>query len=383
MNWPITSDVGPGLSGVIACETEINWVDPSSSGLSYRGHSLSELVDDMTFEEVAFLLIEGDFPVNLPHEYEAFISGISRARILPPQVKDLLLSLPATTHPTRLLRAGISAVGCFEMKEKSKLTANHDWQDIRLIGQIAELVALIAYHRYGKIEQSNVKNGSIANLILTALNKEPPAEEHEKLLNMVWIAYADHGLDAPTFTSMVVGSCQADPYYNIVAGLSALRGPYLGGAGERLLIQINKLRDPSVARSWTKGMLKRGWRIPGFGHRLYQDADPRVELLKPEAEKLAHQTDNELLFYVAKAIEEEASSILNTKGIAININFYASLIFHMLGSDPQMIPCMFAIGRMAGLTARLREYLSNSRIFRPLEQYTGPTSRTYTPLDQR
>lgn len=375
--------MGLGLSGVIACETEINWVDPSSSRLAYRGHSLSELAASMTFEEVAFLLIEGNLPDNLPQEYLAFVSHINNARKLPLQVKDLLISLPANIHPTRLLRAGISAVGCFEMKDKAEHADGSNWQDVRLIGQMAELVAIIANHRCGESRYRNTETGSIAKLILRSLNKCIPTDEQEKILNLVWIAYADHGLDAPTFTSMIVGSCQADPYYNIVAGLSALRGPYLGGAGERLLVQLKKLRDPLVARAWTKGMIKRGWRIPGFGHRLYQNADPRVELLRPEAEKLASQTGNELFYSVAQAMEEEASSILNSKGIAVNINFYASLIFHMLGSDPQMVPCLFAIGRMAGLIARLREYLNNSRLFRPLEQYTGSTPRRYIPLELR
>jgi citrate synthase len=379
----VSSDVGAGLSGVIACETKINWVDPSSAGLAYRGHSLTELARERTFEEVAFLLIEGEFPEKRPSEFSSFISNINQARQLPMQVRDLLISLPATTHPTRLLRAGISAVGCFEMKDIDDYTDDSQWQDVRLIGQMAEIVALIAAHRRGESKVNFERQGSLANLILTALNKEKPRPQHEKLLNIVWTAYADNGLDAPTFTSMIVGSCHADPYYNIVAGLSALRGPYLGGAGERLLVQIGKLRDPSVARAWTNGMIKRGWRIPGFGHRLYQNADPRVELLKPEAEKLASQTGNELFFSVASAMEKEATILLRPKGIAVNINFYASLIFHMLGSEPQMVPCLFAIGRMAGLIARLREYLENNRLFRPLELYIGHAPRKYISMEQR
>ena len=210
-----------------------------------------------------------------------------------------------------------------------------------------------------------------------------PTKEQIRLLDLLWVLYADHGLDAPTFTGIIVGSTRADPYYNIVAGLSALRGRLQGGTVERVMRMLLGLRDANVARAWTEAMLAKKYIIPGFGHRMYQHSDPRVDIIKKVIPEYAVTPEQKLLLEVAQTIEYTASKRLAEKGVFVNINFYSALLFHYLGVEPEMVPCFYAVGRMAGLVARVREYLKNNRLFRPRERYIGRTDLKYIPMEER
>ncbi len=380
--FPLTSDVETGLSGVVACKTAIGCIDPAAGTLSYRGRDIESLTG-MTFEEVAFLLIVGADSETDQVKFTQFSEEIRKARNIPPQVYDILQSLPKDTHPTRLLRASISALGCFEAQLNDSSATQIAWQDLSIFGQIAGLVGMIAQFRGGKPSVRSNETDGIAESLFIALNDKTPTATEVKLFNLVLSLYADHGLDAPTFTGMIVGSCLADPYYNVVAGLSALRGPLLGGTGERVLRQLLNLRDAHVARSWAKTMLSQGYIIPGFGHRMYRQNDPRAVILREHSEKYAASLGHERLLNVFRAVEDEVSPVLADKGIHININFYAALIFHMLGSEPEMIPCLYAVGRMAGLVARVREYVTANRIFRPLGDYVGPPEHHFVKRSER
>jgi citrate synthase len=182
---------------------------------------------------------------------------------------------------------------------------------------------------------------------------------------------------------MIVGSCLSDPYYTVVAALSALRGPLLGGAGERVLHQLLQHDGPESARRWVREALRRGERLAGFGHRIYRGADPRVEILRAEASALAAERGQRRLLDVARAIEEEASRLLASSGVAVNAYFYAALLFHLLGSSPALVPCLYAVGKVVGIVARVREYLTRNRLFRPRSRYVGPATRGFEPLEQR
>ncbi len=210
-----------------------------------------------------------------------------------------------------------------------------------------------------------------------------PTKDEERLLDLLWVMYADHGLDAPTFTGMVVGSTLADPYYNIVAGLSALRGPLVGGAVERVIQMLVGLRDANVAKAWTEGMIAKGYIIPGFSHLVHHKPDPRVEILRGYLPEFAETADQQLLLEVSTTIEDTASTYLNPKGIYVNINYYSALLFHYLGVEPELVPCFYAIGRMAGLVARIREYIEHNRLFRPRERYKGYPARKYKSMEKR
>lgn len=376
LEWPVTTEVGPGLDGVIASGTRVSWLDPSSGTLHYRGVPVERLAGVATFEQVAFLLITGTSHTRDEEGFRAFRDRLRESRNLPDDVVDLIRDMDPGIHPTRMLRAGVSALGCHELSEEDDLAGESHWRELRIVGQVTALVGEIARHRKQMASPDYRHESSLARCTLGALRGRVPDPEDVALLDLLLVLYADHGLDAPTFISMIVASTRADPYYNVVAGLSGLRGGDLGGATERVLKQILPLQNPEDARRWVVRQLDAGGSIAGFGHRMYRMSDPRVVILRREFAALARRRRREELFHVARAVEDQAMRFLSPKGVHININFYAALIFHLLGAEGPMMPCLYAVGRMAGLVARVSESLDSSRLYRPLSRYVGPEERT-------
>jgi len=376
LQWPVTTQVGPGLAGVIACTTAVSWIDPSSGLLMYRGVPIERLAGAVTFEEVVRLLITGQIEGDAAHTTQ---SRLRDGRRLPADVVHLVRSLDAQTHPTLLLRAGVSALGCHELSGDDELSGERHWRELRIVGQVAALVAEVGQHRRSRPPLAVDPTTSLAQGMLQALTDGEPDAEDVALLDLLWVLYADHGLDAPTFTSMIVASCLADPYYNVVAGLSALRGPRLGGATEQVLAQMLPLADEARARQWVGQAVEAGERVAGFGHRVYRMADPRAVVLRRELALAARRHGCPELFAVARAMEQEASRLLAPRGIHVNINFYAAPLFHLLGIEPAMVPCLYAVGRMAGLVARVQEALAQGRLYRPVSRYVGPGLDGATP----
>jgi citrate synthase len=375
-SWPVTTEVGPGLRGVIACTSQVSRLDAEAGTLAYRGIPIEELAGRWTFEQVAYLLISGAPPSADPQAYADFRARMRYSRGLPADVVALLRDQERSAHPTRVLRAAVSALGCHELTSEDGLAGERHWRELRIVGQVAALVGAIARLRRGLPDVGRVEQqGSLAHCMLCALLDREPEGEEVATLDLLWVLYADHGLDAPTFTSMVVASTRADPYFNVVAGLSALRGPRQGGVTERVLDLLLAVKRPERAAAHIRALLERGEPIPGFGHRLYRMPDPRAAVLREQAAALADRAGS-TLFDTARAVEEAAASLLAPRGVHININFYAAVAFYLLGAEPPLIPCLFAVGRMAGLVARVHEALRAVRIYRPVTRYVGPPERS-------
>jgi citrate synthase len=375
VDWPVTTDVGPGLAGVVAAETRVMWLDPSSGQLAYRGVPVDNLANRADFEEVAHLLITGESSEGDPEGLAEFRDQVRSSRTLPPEVGELIRALDPGTHPTRMLRAGVSAVGCHEPSLDDDLSGERLWRELRVVGQTAALVGAICRHRAGREPRAPQAGCSLAEGVLAALNDRQPTGEEVRALDLLWVLYAAHGFDAPTFTSMIVASCLADPYYNIVAGLSGLRGPKTGGAAETVLDQLLPLENPEEAGAWVKHTLGEGGAIAGFGHHAYRMPDPRVVVLRKEVATMARERGRTELFEIARTVEVAASGALAARGVYVNVNFYGALLFHLLGADSALVPCLIAVGRMAGTAALVREALERIRLYRPLSRYTGVAKR--------
>lgn len=377
--FPVTSEVGPGLAGVIAATTRVMWLDPSSGRLAYRGVPVESLAREPDFEGTAFLLITGSDADDAPRELASFRATLRSSRTLPDEVTDLVASLAAGVHPTRVLRAGVSALGCHELAAGDGLDGDRHWRELRIVGQVASVVAHILLCRRGRDSTAWPATASLAEGVLEALLDRRPSREETRLLDLVWLLYAAHGLDAPTFTSMIVASCLADPYYNVVAGLSALRGPRQGGAAETVIDALTEIEQPDWAAGWIRRRIERGEPIPGFGHPDYRMPDPRVVVLRKAAASLASTRGRGELFEIARAFEAEATGVLAPKAVHVNINLYGALIFHLLGAEPAEIPCLIAAARVAGMVALVRESLDHIRLFRPLSRYVGHSERSLIP----
>jgi citrate synthase len=376
IEWPLTTDVGPGLDGVVAAETRVAWLDPSSGQMSYRGVPVAVLAAEPDFEAVAYLLLTGQRLAPEDDGLRLFRRRLRASRVLHSEVVQLILDLDPTTHPTRLLRAGVSALGCHEMDVDDDLSGSEHWRELRIVGQVAALVATIARHRQGRVPLVEDPQSSLAEGVLEALTGRAPTPDEVRALDLLLVLYAAHGLDAPTMTSLVVASCLADPYTNVVAGLSALRGPRQGGASERVLEQVMACRSSQEAERWVEQALARGERIAGFGHRRYHMPDPRVVVLRQAVAALSRGTGRTDLFAVTRALEGQATRLLAPRGVHVNINLYGAVLLHLLGAEPALCPCLIAVARMAGMVALVREALGSIRLYRPRSHYAGVPARS-------
>ncbi|MBD3335011.1 MAG: hypothetical protein GF355_05805 [Candidatus Eisenbacteria bacterium] len=383
LRWPLTGRVGPGLDGAVATATRVSSVDGAAGALAYRGIPIESLAGAVTFEDAAGLLIEDLGPDAAPQRRERWRRRLRASRMLPAGVESILHSLPRETHPMRLLRAGVSALGCFELTPGDDIGGARQWSDYRIVGQVASLAAAVARHQQGAPARTASPDQSLAESLLDALGGGSPDQETVAALDLCLVVCADQGMDAPTFTSMVVGSCRADPYYNVVAGLSALSGPRVGGAAEAVLRLLLEQSDPDEAKGAVQRIVERGERVPGFGHRVYRTLDPRVPILRERAKSLAVHTGKRSFLEIALAFEDEASRQLAPRGIKANVNLYAAVVLHLLGAEPALVPCVISAGRVAGLVARVREYLEANRLFRPEENYVGPPERPFIALEER
>jgi citrate synthase len=375
LEWPVMTDVGAGFAGVIAGTTRVMWLDPASGRLAYRGVPIDDLAAEPDFEQAAFLLITGATAAADPPAFDRFRANLRDSRRLPPDVAALTTELAAAAHPTRVLRAGVSALGCHELDVDDDLGGGRHWQELRIVGQVAALAGAIIERRRSRSNRRVSADESLSESVLHALTGRPPTDDERQVLDLLWVLYAAHGLDAPTFASMVIASCLADPYYTVVGGLSALRGPRQGGAGERVLDALLALGGPEEARRWARRTIEAGDTIPGFGHSSYRMPDPRVVLLRKTSATLAARQGRTHLFEIARAIEAEASRGLAPKGVFVNVNLYGALLFHLLGAQPAEVPCLISVARVSGIVALVRECLDSVRLFRPLTRYVGPTPR--------
>ncbi len=208
-----------------------------------------------------------------------------------------------------------------------------------------------------------------------------PIPHEVRSLDLAWVMYAAHGMDAPTFTSMIVASCLADPYANVVAGLSALRGARYGGAAEQVVVQLEGLGSAADAEAWVSRTVASGDRIAGFGHRTLSMPDPRVAVLRKAFASLARRTGRPQLVGVVRSVEDAATRMLAPKGVHVNLNLYGAPMFRLLGADPAEIPNLVAAARTAGMVAMVGEALDTIRLFRPLSRYVGPGPRRMAVSD--
>ena len=254
-----------------------------------------------------------------------------------------------------------------------------------LISGVATLTAAIARIRLGHMPIEPDPELSHAANLLYMITGQRPSPVEERVMDIALILHADHGMNASTFSSMVVASTLSDIYFSVGAGIAALNGPLHGGANEQVIRTLDAIGKPGNVKVWLDNALKNKIKIAGFGHRVYKAYDPRARILGPLAQFLVECNEGKKnLFQTAHKLEHEVSTRLAAqKGIFPNVDFYSGIVYSCLGILPEMFTPIFAVSRVSGWTARVLEYLENNRIFRPRAMYTGEFNNTFVPLAER
>lgn len=384
----------PGFTATASCKSAITYIDGDQGVLLYRGYPIEQLAEHSNFLEVAYLLMHGELPT--PTGFKAFEDEITHHTMVHESANSVIKGFMHDGHPMAMLISMLGALsGIYhndldlDDPEQRRLAA------IRLIAKVPTIAAASYRHSIGFPKSYPRNDLDYASRFLTML-REVPSEEFElnpvaaKALDLLLILHADHEQNASTSTVRLVGSTGANPYASVASGVAALWGPAHGGANEAVLKMLKEIGKPeNVASAVEKAKNKdSGFRLMGFGHRVYKNYDPRAALVrKMTHDVLAQLNVNDPLLEVAMRLEEAAlkDEYFVQRKLYPNVDFYSGLIYKALGIPVEMFTVMFAIGRTPGWVAHwLEQQLDpESKIGRPRQVYTGAVSRDYVPVDKR
>ncbi|HEX2227851.1 MAG TPA: 2-methylcitrate synthase [Candidatus Binatia bacterium] len=365
-----------GLAGVIAGNTAISTVGKEGKGLTYRGYSIHDLAEHSTFEEVAYLLIYGRLPTkNELDDYKGRLAGL---RTLPPQLKTVLEQIPKDAHPMDVMRTGCSMLGTVEPEDPGR---NQIAVANRLTGCFSAML-LYWYHfaNDGKRINTETDDDSTAGHFLHLLHEKKPDQLHRRAIDVSLILYAEHEYNASTFSARTVASTLPDFYSAVTGAIGALRGPLHGGANEAAMELIEQFRTPEEAEKGLLEMMADKKLIMGFGHRVYKISDPRSDVIKGWAKKLAEAHGDERLFPISERIEQV---MRREKKLFPNLDFYSASAYRFCGIPTVMFTPLFVVSRITGWAAHIIEQRADNRLIRPNADYIGPEPRPFRPIAQR
>jgi 2-methylcitrate synthase/citrate synthase II len=371
MSTEAKPEYSPGLAGVIAGETAICWVDPNA-GLMYRGYDIHEMGDKATFEEVAYLLLNGELPNG--KQLKEFKQQIASERALPKQVEQMLRLLPGNTHPMDMLRTGVSMLSAFD---KDLGDNSHDAnirKSIKLIARVSTLIADGWRISRGLEPVPEKTELSQASNIFYKLTGNVPEPWKTRMMDTIFNLYADHEFNASTFAARVTASTLAGIYAAITSAVGTLKGPLHGGANEESMKMLEEIGTPDRAEEWLKKQLQAKAKIMGFGHRVYKKGDSRVPAMREIARDLGKRTGKENWVPICEKLEEVMD---REKGLCANVDLYAAPVYWMLGFEPELNTPLFAASRVAGWCAHVVEQHDHNRLIRPRSLYVGPKPRKY------
>ena len=375
------SEYLPGLAGVPATKSNISYLDGETGLLAYRGYRIEELAVKSTFEETTLLLLKGELPTREElQEYERLSCG---NRIVKYNVREIMKYMPVTGHPMEMLQTAVASLGMFYPDDGDKKYSDYK-MSVKIIARMASLVTMWEHIRNGYDPILPKKNLNYAANLLYMFTGEEPDPEISRIMDACLILHAEHTINASTFAALVAASTLASPYLVIAAAIGTLAGPLHGGANEKVVHMLKEIGKPENARDWVNKQLDNKGKIWGMGHREYKVKDPRATILQKMMMEWAEKKGSiSPMFETALALEEACDDRLAEKGVYPNVDFYSGILYKEMGIPTDQFTPLFAISRSAGWLAHWQEQLSDNRIFRPTQVYTGHTERPYVDMSQR
>jgi citrate synthase len=385
----------PAYMNTASTRSAITFLDGEKGILRYRGVPIEQLAEQSTFVETSYLVIYGHLPSE--SELVKFSTLLTRHSLIHEDMKRFFDGFPSTAHPMAVLSSMVVSLSSFYPDALD--VDNKDQIDITIARLMAKLRTIAAFAYKKSIGQPFVYPKNSLSYCANFLNMmfSVPAEPYEpdpdivKVMNLLLILHADHEQNCSTSTVRLVGSAKANLFASISAGICALWGPLHGGANQEVIEMLELIQaDGGKVAKYVELAKKKdsGFRLMGFGHRVYKNFDPRARIIKEAADKvLAKLGIKDPLLDIAKELEETAlkDSYFVERKLYPNVDFYSGIIYRALGFPTTMFTVLFALGRLPGWIAHWKEMMEDptTKIGRPRQIYTGATVRNYTPMDQR
>lgn len=382
-----------GLRGIVVANTKICRIDETRGELSYRGYDIHDLAENSSYEEVAYLLLYGDLPRK--HQLNEFSSRLRSERELPKEIIAALQAFPKTSAPMDVLQATIPLLAAFDHELPDESKEANCGKATRLIAKLPTIVATWERVRKNMTPVSPDKNLSHAANFLYMLAAAKPDAETARDFDVCLMLHAEHSFNASTFAARVIASTRAHMYASVAAATGALSGSLHGGANAEVMRNLLEIGELDKVEAWVKAQFDQNQRIMGMGHAIYKTMDPRADVLKHMAEKMARRTRDPKWYLMTTKIEEvtkQAFKDLKGGEINPNVDLYSASVYYMMGISPELFTPVFAVSRIAGWSAHvLEEKFPESPVkpmlYRPAAGYTGNycglIGCKYIPLKQR
>jgi citrate synthase len=385
----------PAFMNTASTRSAVTFLDGEKGILRYRGVPIEQLAEHSSFVETAYLLVYGHLPTQ--PEVDHFSNLLTRHSLIHEDLKHFFEGFPSTAHPMAVLASMVVSLGTYYPDALD--VDNRDQLDITIARLISKVRTIAAFAYKKSIGQPFVYPRNNLRYCANFLNMmfSVPAEpyevdpEIEKVMNLLLILHADHEQNCSTSTVRLVGSAKANLFASISAGICALWGPLHGGANQEVIEMLEAIQKDGGDVKKYVGLAKdknSGFRLMGFGHRVYKNFDPRAKIIKESADKVLGKLGiHDPLLDIAKQLEEAAlkDSYFVERKLYPNVDFYSGIIYRALGFPTNMFTVLFALGRLPGWIAHWKEQMEDAgtKIGRPRQIYTGATETPYVPIEKR
>ena len=374
----MTDEIKKGLLGIVVDETTISQVMPEINSLTYRGYAVQDLCEMCSFEEVAYLILNGDLPNSI--QLNKFKKEEKANRNITINLREIIKHMPKKAHPMDVSRTIVSVMGLEDKETSDNSPEANMRKTMRIFAKTPTAIAAFFRVRKGKKIIKPKKDLSFSENFFYMCFGKVPQKEIVKAFDVSLILYAEHSFNVSTFTARTITSSLSDIYGAITGAIASLKGPLHGGANEEVMHMMKKIKTPDKAKSWLIDNLNKKQVVMGFGHRVYKSGDSRVPTMKKYFLKVSKLKKDENLHKIGEIIEKE---MLKRKNIHPNLDFPTGPTYHLMGFDTDFFTPIFVIARITGWSAHIMEQHISNKLIRPLSKYKGSKHRKVMLLNQR
>ena len=374
----MSDEIKKGLLGIVVDETTISQVMPEINSLTYRGYTVQELCDKCSFEEVAYLVLNGELPNK--KQLKKFIKEERSNRKLSKQILKDIQKMPKKAHPMDVVRTAVSLMSLEDKETKDNSVEANKRKAIRIFAKTPTGIAAFFRSRKGKNIISPKKNLSFSENFFYMCFGKVPSKEIVKAFDVSLILYAEHSFNVSTFTARTITSSLSDIHGAITGAIASLKGPLHGGANEEVMHMMKKIKKPENALKWINNVLDKKEVVMGFGHRVYKKGDSRVPTMEKNFKKVSLIKGDKKFIKIYDIVKKV---MINRKNIHPNVDYPTGPTYHLMGFDTDFFTPIFVISRITGWAAHIMEQHAANKLIRPLSKYRGQKHRKVMSLNYR
>ena len=374
----MSDDIKKGLLGIVVDETEVSKVMPEINSLTYRGYAAQDLCAKCKFEEVAYLILNGELPNK--NQLKQFEKQERKERKLSKTMLDDIKRFPKNAHPMDVARTVVSIMGLEDKETKDNSPKANMRKVMRIFAKTPVALAAFYRARKGKKIIPPKNNLSFSENFFHMCFGKVPNKDIVKAFDVSLILYAEHSFNVSTFTARTITSSLSDIHGAITGAIASLKGPLHGGANEEVMHMMNKIKKPENALNWINNALDQKAVVMGFGHRVYKSGDSRVPTMREYFSKVAKVKKDKKFEKIYDIVEKV---MIDRKNIYPNVDYPTGPTYHLMGFDTDFFTPIFVISRITGWSAHILEQHAANKLIRPLASYKGSSYRKVVPLNQR